>query len=44
MGPMATPFYLDMGYSLTEIGAVVKVVALIASIIGIFLVEFLLRK
>jgi PAT family beta-lactamase induction signal transducer AmpG len=44
MGPMATPFYLDMGYSLTEIGAVVKVVALIASIIGIFLGGILIKK
>ena len=35
MGPMATPFYLDMGFSLTEIGAVVKVVALCASVVGI---------
>ena len=37
MGPMATPFYIDMGFTLTEIGAVVKVVALGASIFGIFL-------
>ena len=44
MGPMATPFYLDMGYSLTEIGAVVKVVALIASIFGIFLGGILIKK
>ena len=35
MGPMATPFYIDMGFSLTEIGAVVKVVALCASVVGI---------
>jgi PAT family beta-lactamase induction signal transducer AmpG len=44
MGPMATPFYLDMGYSLAEIGAVVKVVALIASIFGIFLGGILIKK
>ena len=37
MGPMANPFYIDMGYSLSEIGYVVKVVALIATIIGIFI-------
>ena len=36
MGPMANPFYIDMGYSLSEIGYVVKVVALIATIIGVF--------
>ena len=35
MGPMATPFYIDMGFSLTEIGAVVTVVALCASVVGI---------
>ena len=38
MGPMASPFYIDMGFTLTEIGAVVKVVALVASVIGIFLI------
>ena len=32
MGPMAMPFYIDMGYSKTEIGAIVKTVALGASI------------
>ena len=37
MGPMATPFYIYMGFSLTEIGAVVKIVALLASILGISL-------
>ena len=36
MGPMANPFYIDMGFSLTEIGSIVKIVALIASIIGLF--------
>ena len=37
MGPMANPFYIDMGYTLTQIGSVVKVVALIASICGVFI-------
>ena len=36
MGPMAMPFYIDMGFSKTEIGALVKTVALITSIIGFF--------
>ena len=44
MGPMATPFYIDMGFTLTEIGAVVKVVALFASIFGIFLGGLLIKK
>ena len=34
MGPMAMPFYLDMGFSKTEIGALVKTIALFGSIIG----------
>tara|TARA_B100001057_G_scaffold492732_1_gene585711 strand:+ start:4136 stop:5401 length:1266 start_codon:yes stop_codon:yes gene_type:complete len=37
MGPMANPFYIDMGYSLSEIGFVVKIVALVATIIGVFI-------
>ena len=36
MGPMASPFYLEKGYSLKEIGYIVKVVAVIASIFGFF--------
>ena len=44
MGPMATPFYIDMGFTLTEIGAVVKVVALVASIFGIFFGGLLIKK
>ena len=36
MGPMSMPFYLDMGFTKTEIGALVKTVALITSIIGFF--------
>ncbi len=35
MGAMTNPFYLDRGYSLTQIGTVVKVYGLAASIIGI---------
>ncbi len=44
MGPMANPFYIDMGYSLSEIGYVVKVVALIATIIGIFIGGIFIKK
>ena len=36
MGPMANPFYIDMGYTLEEIGCIVKVVAFIATIFGVF--------
>ena len=44
MGPMATPFYLEMGFSLTEIGSVVKVSALIFSIVGVFLGGIFIKK
>jgi len=44
MGPMASPFYIDMGFTLSEIGAVVKVVALFASIAGIFLGGILIKR
>ena len=44
MGPMANPFYIDMGYSLSEIGYVVKVVALIATIVGVFFGGFLIKR
>jgi len=44
MGPMATPFYIDMGFTLTEIGSVVKIVALLASIFGISMGALLLKR
>ena len=44
MGPMASPFYLDKGYTLKEIGYVVKVVAVLASIVGFFLGGILVKK
>ena len=44
MGPMASPFYLDKGYTLKEIGYVVKVVAVLASILGFFLGGILVKK
>ena len=44
MGPMANPFYLDMGYTLTQIGSVVKIVALMASIVGIFIGGILIKR
>ena len=44
MGPMANPFYIDMGYTLSEIGYIVKVVALISTIIGVFVGGILIKK
>ena len=44
MGPMANPFYIDMGYTLSEIGYIVKVVALISTIVGVFVGGILIKK
>jgi len=44
MGPMANPFYIDLGYSLEEIGYIVKVVALFATIFGVFLGGICIKK
>ena len=44
MGPMANPFYIEMGYSLSEIGYVVKVVALAGTIVGIFTGGVLIKR
>jgi PAT family beta-lactamase induction signal transducer AmpG len=44
MGPMAMPFYLDLGFSKTEIGTLVKTIALIGSIFGFFTGGFLIKR
>ena len=44
MGPMAMPFYLDMGFTKTEIGALVKTVALATSILGFFVGGYLIKR
>ena len=36
MGVMANPFYIDLGFSLTEIGLIIKVYGTFATIIGAF--------
>ncbi len=43
VGPMAMPFYLDMGYSKIEIGSLVKTVALIMSVVGFFFGGFIIK-
>ena len=44
MGPMASQFYLEKGYTLKEIGYIVKFVAVIASIVGFFLGGLLVKR
>tara|TARA_B100000686_G_C16571743_1_gene853294 strand:- start:331 stop:1047 length:717 start_codon:yes stop_codon:yes gene_type:complete len=44
MGPMAMPFYLDLGFSKTEIGALVKTIALFGSVFGFFTGGFLIKR
>ena len=44
MGPMAMPFYIDLGFSKTEIGALVKTIALFGSIVGFFTGGLLIKK
>ena len=44
MGPMASPFYLEKGYTLKEIGYIVIVVAVFASIVGFFLGGLLVKR
>jgi PAT family beta-lactamase induction signal transducer AmpG len=44
MGPMANPFYIDHGYSLTQIARVVKVYGLTASLVGVVLAGMLIAK
>ena len=44
MGPMAMPFYLDLGFSKTEIGALVKTIALFGSVVGFFIGGLLIKR
>ena len=44
MGPMAMPFYLDLGFSKTEVGALVKTVALFGAVIGFFVGGLLIKR
>jgi len=41
---LSTPFYIDMGFSMTEIGSIVKAVALWASIFGGFVGGIIIYK
>jgi len=44
MGSMATPFYIDHGYTLTQIATVVKVYGLLMSLVGVFVGGVLIAK
>ena len=44
MGPMAMPFYLDLGFSKTEVGALVKTVALFGAVIVFFVGGLLIKR
>ena len=44
MGPMANPFYIDHGYTLTEVAKVVKVYGLAASMVGVVAAGVLIAR
>ena len=44
MGSMVNPFYIDHGYTLTQIATVVKVYGLLMSILGVFIAGILIAK
>lgn len=44
MGSMATPFYIDHGYTLTQIATVVKVYGLLMSLVGVFIGGIMIAK
>jgi MFS transporter, PAT family, beta-lactamase induction signal transducer AmpG len=44
MGSMVNPFYIDHGYTLTQIATVVKVYGLLMSLLGVFIAGILIAK
>jgi PAT family beta-lactamase induction signal transducer AmpG len=44
MGSMANPLYIDLGYTLKQIAAVVKVYGLVMSLFGVFIAGVLISK
>jgi PAT family beta-lactamase induction signal transducer AmpG len=44
MGSMVNPFYIDHGYTLTQIATVVKVYGLLMSLVGVFIAGVLIAK
>jgi len=44
MGSMANPLYIDLGYTLDQIGTVVKIYGLLMSVLGVFIAGVLIAK
>jgi PAT family beta-lactamase induction signal transducer AmpG len=44
MGSMANPFYIDHGYTLTQIGTVVKLYGLLASLVGVVIAGIVITR
>lgn len=44
MGSMVNPFYIDHGYTLTDIAKIVKVYGLLMSVLGVFIAGVLISK
>ena len=44
MGPMANPFYIDHGYTLTQIGRIVKTFGLATSLVGVVFAGVLIAR
>ncbi len=44
MGTMTNPFYIDLGFSLTEIASVIKIFGLLSSLLGVFVGGLVVAK
>jgi PAT family beta-lactamase induction signal transducer AmpG len=44
MGSMANPLYIDLGYTLDQIGTVVKIYGLVMSVFGVFIAGVLIAR
>ena len=44
MGTMTNPFYIDLGFTLTEIAAVIKIFGLLSSLVGVFIGGLVVAK
>jgi PAT family beta-lactamase induction signal transducer AmpG len=44
MGTMTNPFYIDLGFTLTQIAAVIKIFGLLSSLVGVFIGGLVVAK